>query len=1569
MSDSDIKNIYKKITSNNYLSNCYRQLTTSKIIHFIFILIEILLNLLHELDIFLRDFIYDNGELEINKLSLISYITIKINKLQEVYRLYIIFSFIIIFDSLFIFFKKKNFLIKHTYISIIINILELFYFRLIVLLFLNLLFSLSKFYFLISLLFCLPHIYLIISNFFYNHLYYFVPEYIDYPYDEFSSLFDIILLICKIILAASDTSSNVGLGKFCFIILFIMQIFFSFFFIEKLINHSYFFMKNSFLNETRLCLFLTKSIVIIFALLVGKNEIMNILFIIVSVGLLFIIMGYLYFLYNPYSYIKIKRETPTENIYFYLYIISNKTNLYFLFENKMNEHYENCGICTLCKKYINFYKKYESNKDKENEEKDMLLIPDKNNLSDDIDYQNNKNQLKDLFSIIYDGKNKYFQLIKKIVLNYKKKGKDSLINNAHYVNLSFLIYSDYDNNNITLSLNEKLILEILNQENRAILDNHQSQITQLLLCNKFIVLSNKVIEKIKDILNSEQDFNKAKKLIDLSFMLKKMRKKKYKINLFSHKLENISNSKNLISACSIIYEEIFNITLNNSQIPIRENIQPLEDAFKHNANKNEKIISLLVNLNNKNCKIIRAGKGLSSQLNNNLFDLFPLIFQQYQINLFLSKILTNFDKFLNKDKNDEINHSNIILNKKRKKKNNKANIKNVKSIRIISNNNKNKREFVDIKLIICENISSKVYYKLVTLKLTPLFNNDNNYFILFDGLFFIHKLTLISIIDYEKNNHSEEKIFAVSEPELEKNNETYSMTLKRYNVWQNNQGYNLSKVSSFNISFKLYSIYMLIPRDKEKKQKLERHLTIIKEGKLLDDEEEQEHNISQHKNTRIEKLNLMEDNASATSQQTSSSHEKGLSGLGLRNKKKENYYEYSVFNRLQKTIYLTIIIILIIITFEYIHLNSLEKQTKKNYNSFLEYREFYKLYFQLFSITLSGACILQNSSKCINLINFYTDKYFSLYPDDYFNYNSLLLMQSEIFAQKLMKSKVFMNNIHKHIGNNNYNLLLGKFINYSRVSQSFDKDQINFDIIQIETQFSEAILVMCNSFKVISEPNDTKSIIYFLNKTDEPFSYLNSLKTHVELINYQKEVYELILNYKLYSNELDSININLIKKIMNKKSKIIQVCVFVYINLDTLMIVFIASLICIYVNFFENIIVKILNYINMTMNVSNDNFQFDKMFTKKLDNLSIILQLYNEDPLKAVQNLNNIYNEYQQYLTTKNKNEAMELAKRGYRKYSEDERKKRQINIPKNQRIINKKEIKNLNIVNKYLIIFYILLIILVILYIFLTIFWLNYYSIKNNLYKLIIKNYNLETSVYRSIIIYNLMVFNNYTLSEVSKNIFPELYNESEPISIIKSFYENLKYAFNNKKEKDSINIQIYSDLEDFSNFTCEDLFELNNELLEEINNSTLVDKPTNIKERLIKICNNSKIAESIDSRAVFERHFQYIKNGLLSIDNFTYDGLMDHLKSGNLGEISFFFNIIIVFFIEILFSKPHQTSITNMLNLLSQYIVMTEITFIILDIIFIIVILFYFISKIKKYCNQISLLKNTFKIFEIQE
>ena len=108
----------------------------------------------------------------------------------------------------------------------------------------------------------IPHIYLIMKNFLYNHLYYFVPEFIEYPYDEFSSLFDLTLFIIKILISASSTTNNKYLGKFFFLNIFCLQIIFSFYFIYKLRFHSYLFMKNFFLNISKVGLFFGKTIIL-----------------------------------------------------------------------------------------------------------------------------------------------------------------------------------------------------------------------------------------------------------------------------------------------------------------------------------------------------------------------------------------------------------------------------------------------------------------------------------------------------------------------------------------------------------------------------------------------------------------------------------------------------------------------------------------------------------------------------------------------------------------------------------------------------------------------------------------------------------------------------------------------------------------------------------------------------------------------------------------------------------------------------------------------------------------------------------------------------------------------------------------------------------------------------------------------------------------------------------------------------------------------------------------------------------------------------------------------------------
>ena len=806
MNDKELPKIYLEINSDNYLINNYRHLERSKAIHFLIILIEILLLIFQELEIYIRGF---DSEAQQKGLNYISFITNKFDYLKLSIKIIILLFLVIIMDVAYIYLKRKNFKTKYISITIICNILELFCFRAGMIIFLNIFYTLPNIYYFLSLFFLLPHLYLIINNFVYNHLYGFVPKFINYPFDEFSSLFDIVILCIKLNISIAVNTPNFSLSKFCFLLLLIWQIFFSLYFIYKLVNKSYLFMKNTFLNKTRIGFFLINTMILIFALLFGRNEIISILFLFLCLGLFFIVMVYIYLVYSPFHYINIKEESTKENIFFYLYILSDNNNLEFLFENKIKKHFDKCGICRLCHKYLKYL---ENNQglDIEDDERTKLINKEKNNTII------SKNKLNDLFYIVNDGKNKYFELIKKIIINYKIKEKDWLNNYSHYyINLSFLIYSDYKNNNITLSLNEKILLDLLNKENKFI-DNHESQIKQIIFCNIFINLGNKIINQLKDILVCDQNMKKAKKLLDLSISLKEMKNPNFINYLFTHKQESVSNSRNLLMACSIFYEEIFNTVISNSQIPLRENILSLEDIFHNNTSKIERIISLIIDLTNNNCKIVRIGKDLYSFNYSNLFDLFPLIFKEYQVNLFLSNILECFDKNINKDKMNRINTYNNISNRSSKRFFNERK-KSINFIKEISNINKNKtkREYVETKVIICQTVSSKIYYKLLTLKLVPLFNsNFNNYFLLFDGIFKVHKNTIITLQDYEEENNPNEKIISVSEPELDWP-EIYSMTFEKYEKYQYNKGFIIQKISKFSLATKLYRLYSIEHRDKD----------------------------------------------------------------------------------------------------------------------------------------------------------------------------------------------------------------------------------------------------------------------------------------------------------------------------------------------------------------------------------------------------------------------------------------------------------------------------------------------------------------------------------------------------------------------------------------------------------------------------------------------------------------------------------------------------------------------------------------------------------------------------------
>ena len=215
MEENEIQKISKSINSDNYLINSYNNLTQLKAIHFIVLLIEILANIFFELEIVLKGFSNetttttsssrgsssrrDHGRRNIH-LNFISYITSSFNKMNIITRFIILICLIIFFDGIYIFFKRKFFKLKNILITIILNVLEFLWFRLFIILFFHFFFSLPAIFLLIGCIFLAPHLYLTMNHFLCNHLYFFVPEFIEYPYDEFSSKYDLIMLYLKILL-------------------------------------------------------------------------------------------------------------------------------------------------------------------------------------------------------------------------------------------------------------------------------------------------------------------------------------------------------------------------------------------------------------------------------------------------------------------------------------------------------------------------------------------------------------------------------------------------------------------------------------------------------------------------------------------------------------------------------------------------------------------------------------------------------------------------------------------------------------------------------------------------------------------------------------------------------------------------------------------------------------------------------------------------------------------------------------------------------------------------------------------------------------------------------------------------------------------------------------------------------------------------------------------------------------------------------------------------------------------------------------------------------------------------
>ena len=73
---------------------------------------------------------------------------------------------------------------------------------------------------------------------------------------------------------------------------------------------------------------------------------------------------------------------------------------------------------------------------------------------------------------------------------------------------------------------------------------------------------------------------------------------------------------------------------------------------------------------------------------------------------------------------------------------------------------------------------------------------------------------------------------------------------------------------------------------------------------------------------------------------------------------------------------------------------------------------------------------------------------------------------------------------------------------------------------------------------------------------------------------------------------------------------------------------------------------------------------------------------------------------------------------------------------------------------------------------------------------------------------------------------------------------------------------------------------------------------------------------------------------------------------------ELHFFFFTTTIYIIEVSTSIPHKNSVNKIMALLGNRIIITEIIFLIFGVFLILIILFFYIFNINKFCKQIILL-----------
>ena len=1507
---------------DNYHNYCHalnKSIIKNKAFHFLFSLIDTIIIIFKILDIYRTN--YNTNLSNSIKLLKPSYFFSSYSPTITllILTLYIIICYIILISYFFLGSKKK--LNKFTHI--IINIFEFILIRFLFIFYCELIFSLSSLYFLLFLLLTIPFFAFILIDINFFHLSGFMIENIAFPFDDFTSLCDIQKSIFKILISISSATTDINKTRIMFLSQFILLISFFLYDTYIIFYKSYYLMNNEILAKVRYSNLLIIVFIQIIMIFMKKEEIFGKTFIFFLVCNIIFITIFFFLFYNPYNYIIIDNPENKENLFYYFFLLDRNKNIAFFLEDKIKKHIEKCNCCSLCSKFNEFIK----NK---------------------IEVENEKNKDINLFYILYNGNDKLMFFFNSVINNKNELGINCLFNNSYYIiNIIYIYYYSFRDEKINFPLNLLLIYNLIQEKNQAVISSHKISIRQITYINEYFILVKSIINQIKDIISRNNIKKYIEKLFVLSKKLTLLNDSKFVDNLYGVKDEGIINCSYLISICSLLYEEIFNQTLSNSSIPIRENIQLHEDILKHYLKQNNNI-TLNFNLKSMECNIIYGANQMYEYRNTNFYELFP--------NQFKDILIKNF--------------CDIILNSK-EKNTSKQTKKKSKS---------NKKRYIEHTLLInnSNNIDNINYYRVLNLKLALLINDLVKENIFLSGNFIINENIVITI----QNKNNKELIFGFGNKDIMEVVFKNNFSFRKFKESEYMRNKTIKSLFSIISNNNIFSIYNFI----EKKNKIiitkikeDKNLTMQEDMNINDNDNEITNNDNNspiiiengdatenidannnYSNDNFQKINtLLEETMSQSSSVTKTTGNSFWKLNKISTKDEQNHFYSKSLLNLQLLLGGLLLAILIVMITLILQLKIIKKSLTQYSENYFNIRQFVRTYQQFSFSFMAIVCIVKNENK-----NEECEEYFSRLDTNNFNQSLFLKEQNDILAELcsdsiseiIMNSDIIKDKILSQIFKKNvsYNL-----VNIKKINNIYD-----MSISKKNISFTDSLLLLSNNMRIIVSDESklkyrNKEPIYLIYSLDHPF--VNIKNRTNEISDYQISVYTYLINYKLYVQHFSSLNQRL-NELINEMNNHLIFIENVFHNIILLIMVLEIITIIFYLSTFNKIIAQIINSIIIKFDLVLDNENdFKKLFIRKINLLENILNIYPINPINYMKEINKNSNEYIKLINAKKKIEqGLNINKKMYIEEEEE-----LLLFKNNQKYITWIDIYKNNYDRFYIIITLIVFIIDITVYFIILGIWKDYQSKSRAVLELIYFSWNFELNTLRIVNFYDTMIFNNQTINDIKQDYYSD--EEYFPIEniykILYSYYELRK-----KRQKKS---EIYKSFAYFADYNCKSLFDF--VISVESNSFSRTMKIMNEKYNLnidkllsnfVDICEQTQsfIGEMVSPS--FQSLYQKIIDGMISFDNRTYEGIINRLFSHSFLNLSSIFLNIEKYIIFIIGKTTYTDASARTINLLENYINFTLILYILSECANIIIFFFIYIMNMNIECKNIFKLKKVFEI-----